>query len=785
MGQMGLDTTYGHGALRAALGLGATVLALLLAAATAHATAYEQVGTFAGSATPVTEEEILADEEVQLAGASGMAVNYTGAGGVPAGTVYAVGANSESTRIAMYEPGAEGPRFAEAWQAKTTEPYAVCGPEAEALPDGSPPFAHPGCAPRVEGPARGRDVDVNQATGNVYVYLGASVVGAEQIVEYAPDGSRVIARFGELAPYADTVAESPGKIHTSPYPGGIAVNGAGDVYVFDFGSPGTYSRLMVFKPESPGDYEHYEYAGEVAAGPLAEHEFPTMPVIDAAGDIYVAGVEGNYIEEYAPEIPAAYPAPASTPICTFTFTRTGITAIAVDPETGEPFFYNLKRESKLKWVYQLGACEGGEFEVTGKAQVSPERGDLWALAFDPVHRADPSRPPGTLYGAAAGAIPELVGSGEPGQSSLGYIFAGPAEAVSEHTLTVNVSGEGSVSADAGTISGCASAGGAACEGEYEEGATVTLTETPGAEQEFKGWGTPQCDESTADTCEVTIGAEDEAVSAAFEPTPPSGPPLTLAIEEGQGTVVSDPAGIECSGEAPRSCTSEEIEEGSTVTLTASPAPGYLFKSWRKCDAGGVAGRRCTLTLSEAKEVGAKFVRVWSLSAAKATGSGPGILSTTPGGINCGYTCNSATALYRQGTVTVKSKPAKHFHLVEFSGGTGSAAACDGEAACSFTIAEDSSIEELYAEDAKNTFSLAKAGGGQGSVKTKPTNVNCGYACGSASAEFFAAEEPEVTVALGKGTSQVTWESGAGTCTGHATTCKVPMSASHSLVARFE
>ena len=87
-------------------------------------------------------------------------------------------------------------------------------------------------------------------------------------------------------------------------------------------------------------------------------------------------------------------------------------------------------------------------------------------------------------------------------------------------------------------------------------------------------------------------------TAEFAAAAPAGPPLTLNIEEGSGTVVSNPAGIECTGSAPHECTTEEIAEGETVTLTASPAAGYQFKSWKYCDTGGVHGRQCTITLTE-------------------------------------------------------------------------------------------------------------------------------------------------------------------------------------------
>ena len=365
----------------------------------------------------------------------------------------------------------------------------------------------------------------------------------------------------------------------------------------------------------------------------------------------------------------------------------------------------------------------------------------------------------------------------------------------EHTLSVSVSGEGEVSADVGTISGCTSAGGSSCEGSYGEGATVTLTETAAEGSHFLAWGTPQCDESSEPTCEVTIGSGDEGVAASFEPNSVSGPPLTVAIEEGEGTVVSSPAGIECTGAAPKSCETESIEEG-TVTLTASAAPGYAFKNWRHCDKKsgefGINGRQCVIDLSEAKEVGANFTAVDSLTLSKASGSGAGQLNTKPGGIACPYNCQSATASFKHGSqVTVVEKPAKHFHFVEFTNGSGSASSCDGSTGetCSITISAASSIEAKFAADAKHALSLAKQGGGQALIKTKGPGIVCSYACSSASASFYEGEVVEVKWKLAKGTSSLEWGTGSGTCTGTETeaegACTVTMSAARQLSAQLE
>lgn len=261
--------------------------------------------------------------------------------------------------------------------------------------------------------------------------------------------------------------------------------------------------------------------------------------------------------------------------------------------------------------------------------------------------------------------------------------------------------------------------------------------------------------------------------------------LALNIEEGSGTVVSSPAGLICSGTAPKTC--EGVLPAGKVTLTASPAPGYLFKSWKGCETGGVNGRQCTVTTAEAlKTVGVKFVKAFSLKGSKTGGSG--IMGTAPGGIVCGYVCSSSTALYKEGSLTVKAKPAKHFEFVEFKGGTGSATSCNGSKALECTIASftsNSTIEEVYAEEKKNTLSVTKEGGGQGFVKTTPSNINCGYTCTAAAAQFYASESAAITVTLNKGTTSVTWTTSAGTCTGKVLTCSVPMSSSKTLVAKFE
>ena len=327
--------------------------------------------------------------------------------------------------------------------------------------------------------------------------------------------------------------------------------------------------------------------------------------------------------------------------------------------------------------------------------------------------------------------------------------------------------------------------GATCTHEFLVHTEVTLTAEAAPGSEFVGWShlsSAGCG-GTNVVCHVTMG---EAINskAEFVSTGPAGPPLTTVIEEGSGTVVSNPAGINCTGAAPHECTTEEIEAG-TVTLTASPASGYAFKSWKGCDKKsgefGVNGRQCTLNLTEARTVSAKFVKVWNLTLEN---SGGGKVSSKPGGALCLPNCSETTASFAEGkTVEVLTKPNKHFHLVEFGGD------CSGTSCTLPSISADHTVSASFAEDTKYALSLAKGGGGQALIKTKGPGSVCSYTCAQSTASFYEGETVLVSWKLGKGTSSLTWSTGAGTCTGSHEgaegSCEVTMSSAKSLVAELE
>ena len=90
-------------------------------------------------------------------------------------------------------------------------------------------------------------------------------------------------------------------------------------------------------------------------------------------------------------------------------------------------------------------------------------------------------------------------------------------------------------------------------------------------------------------------------------TPPGGgtttspnSPFTLSIaKSGSGLVTSSPAGINCGSDC-----SEPYADGSTVTLTAAPSAGYVFRGWGGVCAG--TSTTCTVTMSAARNVNVSF-----------------------------------------------------------------------------------------------------------------------------------------------------------------------------------
>ncbi|MFZ6031212.1 MAG: InlB B-repeat-containing protein [Chloroflexota bacterium] len=206
-----------------------------------------------------------------------------------------------------------------------------------------------------------------------------------------------------------------------------------------------------------------------------------------------------------------------------------------------------------------------------------------------------------------------------------------------------------------------------CLTEVAAGTVVTLTATPDPGSAFAGWMGGGC--TGTGPCVVTLDG-DTTVTAVF--SSPGAPMLVANIAgNGGGTVVSDPAGIDCTED----CTAA-FTPGAQVTLTATPAADSEFTGW----AGACSGMEaCAVTMDTAQYVVATFQLLRYPLTVVTDGNAEGLVTSIPAGIDCGITC---TAEFYVGTdVMLTAVPADAGVYVNWS----EDGCASGESACSAII----------------------------------------------------------------------------------------------------
>jgi hypothetical protein len=242
------------------------------------------------------------------------------------------------------------------------------------------------------------------------------------------------------------------------------------------------------------------------------------------------------------------------------------------------------------------------------------------------------------------------------------------------------------------------------------------------------------------------------------------PALALVVARagaGEGTVVSDPAGIDCGADC-----SERYWTGTAVTLTATAAAGSVFSSWDGACAG--QGNPCTLTITTDASVTANFDPLFNLTVAVA-GSGAGAVSSVPAGIDCGLDCAEA---YLGGTdVTLTATPAMGSVFTSWGG------ACAGQDnPCKLTIASDTSVSANFAPLFDLTVALA--GAGAGTVSSVPAGIDCGLDCAEA---YLGGTAVTLTAKASADSAFTSWN---GPCAGQGNPCTLTMAGDTSVTASF-
>jgi hypothetical protein len=352
---------------------------------------------------------------------------------------------------------------------------------------------------------------------------------------------------------------------------------------------------------------------------------------------------------------------------------------------------------------------------------------------------------GSRFGGWSGAGTESC-SGTTCAVTVSQARGVTATFVKQHVLAVTKSGSGAggvTSAPAGIDCG------SGCEQAYDEGSTVTLTAAPATGSRFGGWSGEGC--SGTGTCEVTMSAA-RNVTATFVRR------HELSVAKGGsgfGTVTGN--GIDCGTDC-----GETLDQGTVVTLSATPAAGSRFVGWSGEGCSGTG--TCEVTMSAARNVTATFAQLRALAVVR-TGTGAGSVSAP--GISCGSDCDEVYDL--GAVVTLTAAPSGSSRLGGWSGaGTES---CSGTT-CQVTMSQARTVTVAFV--ARLTLSVTKAGAGT----VSGGGIDCGADC-SESLDHGTSVTLTATPAPGSRFSG--W---SGDCSGTSPTCQLSVIQARSVIAVF-
>ncbi len=153
------------------------------------------------------------------------------------------------------------------------------------------------------------------------------------------------------------------------------------------------------------------------------------------------------------------------------------------------------------------------------------------------------------------------------------------------------------------------------------------------------------------------------------------------------------------------------------------------------------------------------------------GSGSGLVTSLPGGLDCGQSCSAEFKLGSQ--VTLRALPGQDSRFVGWSG------PCSGTADCLVVLRGATRLraEFAQAEERRITVVVEKEGEGLGEVLSDPSGLSCGKVC---SASYRVDQEVRFIAVPAKDARFAGWE---GACSG-VEPCSVVLRGDTRLRARF-
>jgi hypothetical protein len=278
------------------------------------------------------------------------------------------------------------------------------------------------------------------------------------------------------------------------------------------------------------------------------------------------------------DIPLTATLPATTPDISVAQTSLDFGGIKVGKKVTKTLKITNNGTGDL--VITLSGLEETDFSIQGSSGVTIKGKKSYTLKvlFTPK-----------LSGPKAATL--KIDSNDPDTPILDIELHGSTiEQPQQFTLTVTKAGTGS-----GTVTSfpvginC----GSDCSESYDQGTSVTLTATPASGSTFGGWsGDADCSDG------VVVMNANKACTATFNPQVVGYTLTVVKSGTGSGTVTSFPVGINCGSDC-----SESYDQGTSVTLTATPASGSTFGGWSgdaDCSDGVVvmnANKACTATFN--------------------------------------------------------------------------------------------------------------------------------------------------------------------------------------------
>ena len=244
-------------------------------------------------------------------------------------------------------------------------------------------------------------------------------------------------------------------------------------------------------------------------------------------------------------------------------------------------------------------------------------------------------------------------------ASSGYRFTGWSNGSSDNPVTVTLSSNTSITANFAlipvyTITVSSEDGGSVSSegGDYQEGTQVTLTATPDEGYEFSGWS-----DGNTEATRVITASEDLTLTATFTELEYS---YQLTVTSTEGGSISSEGG--------------EYNEGTEVTITATPDEGYRFTGW----SDDSTEESITITLSEDTTLEALFelIPVYTVTVTSTEG---GSVSTEGGE-------------YEEGTeVTITATPDEGYRFIGWSNSS-------TEESITITLSEDTTLEAIFEKE---------------------------------------------------------------------------------------